>query len=114
MTIFYTSDSHFGHENVIRYCARPFKDVDEMNRALIDRWNAKVAETDDVYVLGDFAFRCKTSPLSIIRNLNGRKHLVIGNHDHTRMKDAAALTAFVEAEPLLEVADEDRRVTLCH
>lgn len=48
MTVFYTSDTHFGHKNIIGFCDRPFDDIEEMNRALIERWNAKVSDADDV------------------------------------------------------------------
>ena len=65
MSIFYIADTHFGHENSIRFCNRPFADVNEMNLTLIKNWNAKVTPDDDVYVLGDFAYRCATS----VRNI---------------------------------------------
>ena len=55
MALWLTSDLHFGHENIIRYCDRPFADVDAMNRALVDRWNEVVGDDDVVWVLGDFA-----------------------------------------------------------
>ena len=54
---YYISDLHFGHANVIRHDARPFADVGEMDRVLIERWNAVVGEDDDVYVVGDFCYR---------------------------------------------------------
>ena len=114
MTVFYTSDTHFGHKNIIGFCDRPFDDIEEMNRALIERWNAKVSDADDVYVLGDFAYRCGDSVRGIAQKLKGRKHLVIGNHDFTWMKDEGAVAEFDEVAPLLEIVDGKRCVTLCH
>ena len=55
--IWFTSDTHFGHENVLRFCERPWKTVEAMNKALIDRINACVAPDDTLYHLGDFSFR---------------------------------------------------------
>ena len=114
MSIFYTADTHFGHENVIRFCDRPFENEDEMNRVLIANWNARVADDDDVYVVGDFAYRCGSSVRDLARSLKGRKHLVVGNHDFKWMRDEEAVAEFVEASPLLEIDDGDRHVTLCH
>lgn len=114
MSIFYIADTHFGHENSIRFCNRPFADVNEMNRTLIKNWNAKVTPDDDVYVLGDFAYRRATSVRDIVRQLNGRKHLIIGNHDVSWMKNKEAVAEFHEVTPLLEIKDEERLVTLCH
>lgn len=78
--IFFSSDHHFWHNNVIRYCNRPFSSVEEMNESLIARWNSTVKPEDTVYYLGDFslAFRAVElySPI-----LNGKKILISGNHD---------------------------------
>lgn len=114
MAVFYIADTHFGHENIIHFCGRPFGSAREMNRVLAERWNAKVGDSDDVYVLGDFAYRCGESVRDIARGLNGRKHLVIGNHDHKWMRDAQAVAEFADVAPLLEIEDENRAVTLCH
>lgn len=94
MTTWYTADNHFGHANIIALCDRPFRDVDEMNGAMIERWNAVVAPTDDVWVLGDFSLTPKV--LWPVRRLNGRKTLVAGNHDacwqrHRRYRKAVDL-----------------------
>lgn len=82
MTTFFTSDTHFGHANIIRYCDRPFEGVEAMDEALIANWNALARPGDEVWHLGDFAFERDPRRLaSIFRRLNGRKRLVIGNHD---------------------------------
>lgn len=78
---FWTSDLHFGHTNVIKYSNRPFTDVEEMNRALINNWNAKVPADAEVYLLGDVAFCKSDETLTILNQLNGSIHLIKGNHD---------------------------------
>jgi len=78
---FWTSDQHFGHTNIIRYCNRPFADVAEMNEVLIDRWNETVSDFDEVWVLGDVALGPIEESLALVRRLRGRKVLVAGNHD---------------------------------
>ena len=81
MARFWTSDLHLGHANIIRYCSRPFADVDAMNRALIDGWNEVVTAADEVWVLGDVALGPIADTLALVAGLNGRKILVAGNHD---------------------------------
>lgn len=81
MTTWFTADHHFGHTNIIRYCDRPFTDVDAMNRTLIERWNERVETGDDVWVLGDFALGKIDETLPIAGQLHGRKVLITGNHD---------------------------------
>lgn len=81
MTIWFTSDLHFGHANIIKYCRRPFGGVDEMDYALIQNWNERVTEDDYVYVLGDFSFHRRERTTQILRSLRGKKILLPGNHD---------------------------------
>jgi calcineurin-like phosphoesterase family protein len=64
MAIFFTSDHHFGHENIIRYCNRPFTSVQQMNEIMILRWNGAVLPEDEVYYLGDFAMKSDLVPKS--------------------------------------------------
>lgn len=81
MEIWFTADLHLGHKNIIELCNRPFADVDEMNTALIERWNHVVAPKDRVYVLGDVAMGKIADTLPLAALLNGQKMLVPGNHD---------------------------------
>jgi calcineurin-like phosphoesterase family protein len=77
----FISDTHFGHKNIIEYekeC-RPFDTVEEMNDTIISRWNSVVGVRDTVYHLGDFCFG--RSNIEIAGRLNGRKKLIMGNHD---------------------------------
>lgn len=79
--IWFTSDQHFDHENVIKYCNRPFSSKEEMNEIIINNYNILVKPNDIVYHLGDFAMAFKPVQL-IAPRLMGKKHLILGNHDH--------------------------------
>lgn len=69
---YFTSDPHFGHENIIEYCSRPFKDVWDMNDTITAKWNERVRREDDVYVLGDFTLQTKGWAKKYFSRLNGR------------------------------------------
>ena len=82
--IYFSADHHFGHEAIIEYCNRPFKNVAVMDKALIKNHNAIVADSDDVFFVGDFSLKTaihKDYLRQIIGKLNGKKHLILGNHD---------------------------------
>ena len=85
--IFITSDLHLGHTNIIKYCDRPFASADEMNKALIEKWNNTVNSMDRVFFLGDFGLGSRDKIIEWGRSLNGRKIMVYGNHDHLKPKD---------------------------
>lgn len=80
MTIWIISDTHFGHENIIRYCARPFASAAEMDEVMVERWNKVVKPSDHVYHLGDVAMKWQQMD-AVMPRLNGKKRLVRGNHD---------------------------------
>ena len=94
MNIWFSSDFHFGHSNIIKYCNRPFETTDEMNEAMIDNWNRVVRPEDQGYILGDFAFCSPDKAANIARRLHGKKYLILGNHD--RKKTLAAIEPFFE------------------
>lgn len=79
--IWFTSDSHFGHENIIRFSNRPFKNADHMTEELVKSWNEVVGEDDDVYHMGDFSLTNATKTQEILYRLNGNIHLIKGNHE---------------------------------
>lgn len=79
--IWFSSDHHFSHFNVIRYSNRPFTTVEEMNEEMVRRWNARVKPEDTVYYLGDFSLS-RQALTTYLPRLNGEKHLIAGNHDH--------------------------------
>lgn len=80
--IFFTADTHFGHENAIKFDNRPFDSVEEMDEELIRRWNQKVGKGDLVYVLGDMIWKTRNDDApTLIKRLNGQIILIKGNHD---------------------------------
>jgi calcineurin-like phosphoesterase family protein len=84
MRIFFSSDTHYFHANIIKYCDRPFKTVDEMNEFMIDAWNSFVDEDDLTFHLGDFSLLRPVDSdqlRDVITRLKGKKILVKGNHD---------------------------------
>ena len=83
--MFFTSDTHFCHTNIIKYCKRPFASVEENDEELIRRWNEKVPEDGTVFHLGDVAFGDTERVDNILKRLNGKIYLVIGNHDWRRI-----------------------------
>jgi calcineurin-like phosphoesterase family protein len=78
---FFTSDTHFGHANIIKFCDRPFRDVDHMDEQLIGNWNSIVQPEDTVWHLGDVALGPRERWASRLGRLNGHIFLVPGNHD---------------------------------
>jgi calcineurin-like phosphoesterase family protein len=83
--VFIISDTHFSHNNIIRYEYRPFKDKEEMDEYMIKEWNSVVSENDLVFHLGDVAICGAKRAEYVLSRLNGRKILILGNHDHFSM-----------------------------
>lgn len=84
---FFTSDLHFLHGNIIEFCKRPFKDINEMTNVITRNWNKKVGKEDDIYIAGDLSMlgdEKANKLVSIMRRLNGKKHLIYGNHDRIK------------------------------
>ena len=109
MTVFFTSDTHFGDHRVLNLYPRPFQTVAEMDAALIERWNAVVRAEDEVWHLGDFA-RTARYAAELLARLNGRKHLLIGNND----PGAAAEQGWESLSAYRELELEGRWLVLCH
>lgn len=106
--IWFASDYHFCHANVIKYDVRPFNNVDEMNRTLIDNWNEVVDDNDVVFYLGDLSFdKNGLKTQHIVDELKGKIHFILGNHDHDR--DIKKLNRFESVSDYinLSVTDED-------
>ena len=108
---YYISDTHFGHENIMRLCKRPFKTVEEMDKVMINKWNTVVEDNDEVYILGDFNFRNKTAGEDYLKQLKGKKYLITGNHDNVT-PEMRKLCEWVG--PYKEVKDGDRKIVLFH
>jgi calcineurin-like phosphoesterase family protein len=116
MSTLVTADPHFGHKNIIKFCKRPFRNVNEMDEAMIYNWNSVVNHNDEVHVVGDVAFCCTMDyALSIMKRLNGTKHLVVGNHDELalEMNDVRPGT-WKTIKDLSEVYIHNQKMVLCH
>ena len=112
--IFITSDTHFNHTNIIKYCSRPFSSVAEMNSTLIDNWNSVVSKDDLVIHLGDFAWgRTIQSIKQYLDKLNGDKILIIGNHDELSQDDYIKC-GFSHVYSKLEVNLYNNFCVFCH
>jgi calcineurin-like phosphoesterase family protein len=129
MQTWITSDLHVGHVKIIEYCDRPFKDVPEMNEALVTTWNETVGPNDMVYVLGDAAMGKLDDSLPILGQMQGRKILIPGNHDRLhpmykakkdyltwerRYRMEAAFETIWPVETWHHLVDGGDRVKWCH
>ena len=112
--IFYTADTHFGHANIIRFCDRPFSSVEEMDRIMIENWNNRMQAEDTVFIVGDFAYRSSRSVVQILKQLNGHKHLITGNHDHSWLQNENVEKLFESISHMDIINDSGHRVILCH
>ena len=112
--IYYISDLHFGHENIIRLTNRPFNNIKEMNDTLIKNWNKRVKDEDTVYIIGDLFFKSLENVENILRVLKGKKYLILGNHDKTWIDTIDKDLYFEEVTELLTIDDGERMITLCH
>lgn len=81
MTLWFTSDNHFGHKNILAYEQRPFISLEVMEEEMIERWNRVVRPHDTVWHLGDFSFHNQEKTIEIFNRLKGHKNIVLGNHD---------------------------------
>ena len=111
---YYIADTHFGHKNCIKFDNRPFETVEEMDEVIINNWNSVVRETDDVYIIGDFCYRSSRTPLWYLKRLNGRKHLIIGNHDTHLLDQEEVMKEFVSVDKMTYLKDGAYTITLCH
>jgi calcineurin-like phosphoesterase family protein len=94
--IFFTSDLHLGHSNIIGYTNRPFKDINHMNEEIIKRWNKKVGVDDLVYHVGDFSFKNSDNKNRYEQRLNGNIVHILGNHDYNNGVKTLILSAIME------------------
>ena len=121
--VFFSSDHHFGHANVIKYTNRPFANVQEMDNELIARHNSVVSKNDIVYFVGDFAFYSEPEKIiNILKKMNGEKHFISGNHDRGMFKEEIMKNfQTFSKSPLKEIYVEDKTakggkqlIVLCH
>ena len=112
--IYYTSDLHLGHENVLKLCNRPFETIEEMDEVIIKNWNSVVHKTDTVYILGDLIFRAKRPPEEYLERLRGKKHLILGNHDESWIKKVELSRYFESVSNFAIINTGYGKATLCH
>ena len=112
MTIFFTSDTHFGHAGALGLFGRPFASVRAMDDALVARWNATVGARDEVWHLGDFALGAGVPrAAALLDALAGRKHLVAGNNDPPAVR---GLAGWVTVADYAELERDGVKLVLCH
>ena len=109
----YIADLHFDHEAIIAYDNRPFDSVEEMNEAIIANWNRVVKADDLTWILGDFCLSPAERWCELLDRLNGRKALIVGNHDNPSAI-AALADRFEDIAEYRETEDDGRHVVLCH
>jgi len=114
MTTFFTSVSVFAHKKIIELTKRPFETVEQMNNAIIERWNSVVSPQDTVYHLGDFTLGGLTIFYKYFYQLNGNMKIVPGNHDRKWLKDYNGDGEFEILPPLYLFNHGDINIVLCH
>lgn len=111
--IWFTSDTHFGHSNILKFCNRPFTNIKEHDEVLINNWNAIVQPNDTVFHLGDFAFASPGYIREVVSRLNGNITLIIGNHDWKNLNQST-LELFNKTAQQLYIQINGRKVLLNH
>lgn len=114
--IWFTSDTHFMHRNILNFCpkTRLGKDQEEMTEILIENWNKQVCDNDTVYLLGDVFFCGMDKAVQILGRLNGHIHLVYGNHDQVIKKNRVLHMRFDSINDYLKIRIGQRTVIMHH
>ena len=110
---YYISDLHIGHANAIQLDGRPFADLNEMHRTIINNWNSRVKTDDTVYIIGDFIWYKEKDWPFYVEPLAGNKVLIRGNHDPRQFSEATK-RLFQDITNLKEIEDNGRHVVMCH
>jgi calcineurin-like phosphoesterase family protein len=111
--IYFTSDTHFGHKNIIKYCQRPFKTVEEMDEEIIERINAMVRPQDELWHLGDFAFHSKTNSIEgYLGKIKCKVNIVFGSHDKEAIKKKHLFNSAFHG--IKRITIEGQKIVLCH
>ncbi len=113
--VFFTSDTHFGHSNIIKYCQRPFNSAEHMDEVLISNWNEVVSPQDIVFHLGDFCFGSDKEWIKILQRLNGTKYLILGNHDLKKIANSNQIKDyFADINMQMRVVVDKQKMLLNH
>lgn len=112
---YYIADPHFFHGALNEQMDhRGFSGVEEMNSYMLEKWNHKVGRNDEVVILGDLSWGKPEETNRLLRQLNGRLYLILGNHDRFLTNKAYDCSRFVWVKPYEELHDQKRKVVLCH
>ena len=110
---FFTSDTHFNHASIIKFCNRPFKDGEQMNETLIANWNRVVGMDDIVFHLGDWCLGGAAEWTKVLDRLNGRIYLILGNHDLKNLRQGF-IGRFEHVAMQMHITVGKQRIYLCH
>lgn len=114
INLFFISDIHFGHDNIIKYANRPFIDVKEMNEVIINNWNEVVKDDDLVIIAGDLSLGIKKPELAqIMLQLKGKKILIKGNHDKFSNSEYYSMGITIVVDSIL-MKIANKRVNISH
>ena len=119
--VWFTSDLHFWHKNICKYCGRPYETVEEMNADIVNNWKQLVKDDDTVFVLGDLGF-CGIEKLRAeIEQLPGQIYVIQGNHDSNKnlakLKEEGLIKDYCKIQYITIIGDEEcpeQDLTLCH
>jgi calcineurin-like phosphoesterase family protein len=115
MVHWFTSDTHWAHSNIIKYCNRQFKTVEEMNITLITNINKAVGTNDILYHLGDWSFGKVENAIEFREAINCHNiHLILGNHDERNYEKSEFRNLFTKIDRLREINVHGQKITLCH
>lgn len=112
--IFFVSDTHFNHGNILNYCKRPYETVEQMNEDLIKRWNSVVKPNDTVFHLGDFMFGNIGRFWDFRSRLNGKIYLIHGNHDYKLMCEGNIEEGFEDICSQMNIVVNGQKIYLSH
>ena len=112
MTLWFTADHYFGHDNIIHFRDRPFADTSEMDETMVERWNSTIQEDGEVWHLGNFAHRCGPNRRAeIFSRLRGRAiHLIRGPHD----RKSTLTLPWASVQHYAEIRSKNQQIILFH
>lgn len=112
---YFISDLHLGHNHILSFDNRPFTNIEDHDNFIIKQWNDTCNVDDDIYILGDVSYHNVTKTIDILNQLNGNKHLIVGNHDHKFLKNKQFRDCFVEVCDYKELHLNDKEsIVLSH
>lgn len=112
--VFFISDLHLGHKNCLAFDNRPYLTIEEQDKDIIKKWNSRVSTDDIVYILGDISWYSTSKTIEILKQLNGYKHLIVGNHDKKLIKSREFRSMFESINDYQEVVVDNQNIVLSH